>query len=159
MKAVFNTSPLVFLCRLGFLGNALELFSEVIIPEAVIQELEVKNDAIHSHITELLTSKNIQRAAPKLQNLYSALHERLGAGESEAIAIALETESGFVILDDGAARKEASRLGLTVKGTLAIIKKLSSIGRIKITSMDEFYKNLLAINFRVRKDIFEEIMK
>ncbi|WP_293157521.1 hypothetical protein [Okeania sp. SIO2C9] len=47
-----------------------------------------------------------------------------GRGESETIALAKELQTDFVILDDLAARKMATNLGLNVKGTLAILKKL-----------------------------------
>jgi predicted nucleic acid-binding protein len=56
--------------------------------------------------------------------LVNSLNQRLGRGESEAIPLALELNADYIILDDFAARREASRLGLQVKGTLAIIKKL-----------------------------------
>ncbi len=38
---------------------------------------------------------------------------------------------------------------------LVFLYRLGFLGK----ALDEFHKNLLAINFRVRKDIFDEIMK
>jgi predicted nucleic acid-binding protein len=46
---------------------------------------------------------------------------RLGPGEREAIALALEVSAGEVILDDLAARRLATSLGLTPIGTLGLL--------------------------------------
>ena len=45
----------------------------------------------------------------------------LGPGESAALAIALETSDGLVLLDDAAARAAAKQLGLATTGTLGIV--------------------------------------
>ena len=49
------------------------------------------------------------------------------------------------------------RLGLNVKGTLAIIKKMITDGKVKIDNLDQFYQQLLQIRFRVKRSIFEAI--
>ena len=43
---------------------------------------------------------------------------------------------------------EAMRLGLNVKGTLAIIKKMMVDGKIKIDDLEPFYQRLLQIKFQ-----------
>lgn len=59
--------------------------------------------------------------------MVDALCRKLGRGESEAIVVAIEHSSDFVILDDHVARTEARRIGLNVKGTLGIIKRLMEL--------------------------------
>ena len=81
----------------------------------------------------------------------------MGRGEAEAIALATELQSNYVILDDSAARREAMRLGLNVRGTLGIIKKMMADDRVKIDDLDQFYQQLLRIKFRVKRSIFEAI--
>ena len=49
------------------------------------------------------------------------------------------------------------RLGLNVKGTLAIIKKMMADDLVKIDENDQFYQQLLQIKFRVKRSIFEAI--
>ena len=49
------------------------------------------------------------------------------------------------------------RLGLNVKGTLAIIKKMMADNKVKIDDLDHFYQQLLKIKFRVKRSIFEAI--
>lgn len=45
----------------------------------------------------------------------------LGIGEREAIALALETEADFIILDDQQARRVARARGLQVTGTVGVL--------------------------------------
>jgi predicted nucleic acid-binding protein len=49
------------------------------------------------------------------------------------------------------------KLGLNVKGTLAIINKLHQDGQISINSNDDFYEQLKTINFRVKRSLFDQI--
>ena len=65
----------------------------------------------------------------------------------------------FVILDDLAARKIATNLGLNLKGTLAILKKLVVERKIEIGNKDEFYQNLVNIKFRISRSIFEAVFR
>lgn len=51
--------------------------------------------------------------------LSNSLNQRLGKGESEAIALGIQLKAGYVLLDDSTARREARKLGLNIKGTLA----------------------------------------
>ena len=92
-----------------------------------------------------------------LFSLANSINERLGRGEAEAIALATELQSDYIILDDFAARREAMRLGLNVKGTLAIIRKMMADDKVKIDDLDQFYQQLLKIKFRVKRSIFEAI--
>jgi hypothetical protein len=46
-----------------------------------------------------------------------------------------------------------------VKGTLAVIRKLSSEGKIGIESLDVLYQQLLEIDFRVKRSLFNQIFE
>jgi predicted nucleic acid-binding protein len=85
------------------------------------------------------------------------LNQRLGKGESEAITLAIELNADYALLDDSAARREARRLGLTIRGTLAVIKKLSKEGKISIETLDSLYQQLMEIEFRVKRSLFDQI--
>lgn len=157
MKIVFNSSPLIFLSRLDFLELFLQYDYEFYLPEVVLHEINAKLDQASNYVN-LAVANNILIVKPiNLITLANSLNERLGRGEAEAIALATELQSDYVILDDFAARREAMRLGLNVKGTLAIIKKMSTDGKVNIDNLDQFYQQLLQIRFRVKRAIFEAI--
>lgn len=155
---IFNTSPLIFLDRLGYMEKSLTLFQTVIIPQRVLNEIYIKNDKIKKNVIGL---KNHQRVLfgleTKLVKLYLGLTGRLGKGEAEAISLAIEKNADLVILDDYVARKIAIELGLEVKGTLGILKRLSENKEIEIQDVNELYRRLIKIGFRVKKSIFDSI--
>ncbi|MFB2838283.1 DUF3368 domain-containing protein [Floridanema evergladense] len=55
--------------------------------------------------------------------ILSPVADILGAGEQEAIALAVEIPDSLVILDDGLARRYAKTLGVQLTGTLGVILK------------------------------------
>ncbi|MBN4005981.1 DUF3368 domain-containing protein [Nostoc sp. LPT] len=151
MKVVFNSSPLIFLSRLEFLDIFLDSDDDFYLPNFVAQEISAKSDAASQQVKALIDVEKILVKEIQLLSLANRLNLRLGRGESEAIALGTELQTDYIILDDFAARKEATRLGLNVKGTLAVIKKLQVDGKITINSTDQLYQDILAMNFRVKR--------
>ena len=68
----------------------------------------------------------------------------------------LEQNVDMIILDNFAARSESARLGLPVKGTLGIIKRLYELEKISLQTQ-ELHKKLKKINFRIADNIFWRI--
>jgi predicted nucleic acid-binding protein len=157
MQIILNSSPLIFLSRLNYLNQFVESPDNFYIPQSVADEIKAKSDPSSQTVQVLINSGNLQIRASKLITLVNSLNQRLGKGESEAIALAIELNTDYVLLDDSTARREARRLGLNIKGTLAVIKKLSKEGKISIESLDELYQQLIKIEFRVKKSLFDQI--
>ena len=157
MKIVFNTSPLIFLTRLELLEQFLSQTEEYLAPQAILDEIQAKQDDVSLSLKTLFAAQKIKIQSIQMTTLANSLNQRLGRGESEAITLALELNAHYIILDDFAARRDASRLGLQVKGTLAIIKKLHQEGQITLDNLDEFYERLIRIGFRVKRSLFDEI--
>lgn len=159
MRIVFNTSPLIFLSKLHYLEKAFALFDDIFVPEAVVEEIVVRDDEVNSKINQLIVSSDLKIKQTSLKNLKNALSNKLGRGESEAIALAVELNLDFAILDDSSAREQALSLGLDVKGTLGIIKKLAEDKNITIEDSNELYRKLHEIGFWVDENIFNDIFK
>ena len=140
MKAVFNSSPIIFLTKLGIIEPALDLFDRIEIHSMVYMEIRRKPDASAEAVEDLIKEKQISVLKVRNERLFKALGRRLGKGEAEAIALAIETGTDLVILDDHAARVEATRLGLSVKGTLGIIRRLMEIGVFE-SDLEELFIN------------------
>ncbi|NES81525.1 MAG: DUF3368 domain-containing protein [Moorea sp. SIO2B7] len=154
----FYYSPLIFLYRLELLSF---FYSEddFYLPEIVKAEINVKKDKASAYIDNFIFENKLIVKKVKLISLANRLNERLGKGESEAIALGIELQTDYIILDDFAARKEAMRLGLNVKGTLAVIKRLHSESKIFVDDLEQFYHQLMSLNFRVKREIFDAIFK
>ncbi len=157
MKIVFNSSPLIFLARLDFLDKFIDGTAEFYCPEWVREEINDKSDVASQSINRLINSNRLISRQTNLFSLANRLNSRLGKGESEAISLGIEIQTDYIILDDFAARKEALRLGLNVKGTLAVIKKLDLSNQISIDNLDQLYQQLLSLNFRVKRELFDAI--
>jgi predicted nucleic acid-binding protein len=112
LKAVSNTSPLLYLYRIGGIEWLPKLFDEVWTPEAVKNELlagrskgyDVPNPDDHSWLSVVNP-----KATP---SEWLALD--LGVGEIAAMALALENPDRVVLLDDMLARRTAQVAGLQV---------------------------------------------
>jgi predicted nucleic acid-binding protein len=157
MQVVLNSSPLIFLVKLGYLDQLLKSPDDFYVPQSVADEIGAKSDSASQVVHARLNSGALQVRVSTLTTLASSLNQRLGKGESEAIALGIELDADYVLLDDSVARREAGRLGLTVKGTLAVIKKLSKDGKIGIESLDDLYQQLIDIEFRIKRSLFDQI--
>ena len=78
---------------------------------------------------------------------------RIGAGEGEAIVLAIELNADLVLLDDERASKIARSLGLTKTGTIGILiaaKKLGWISEVTSVLVD-----LRATGFRMSARLYQ----
>lgn len=127
MIVVSDASPLIALATIDQLEILRELYSAIVIPQAVVQEITVKGPGgpgyINVNATEWISvkpAKNISK--------YESLS--LGKGETEAIALTLEINADLLILDEVKARREASKLGIKFVGILGILIEAKAKGVI-----------------------------
>jgi predicted nucleic acid-binding protein len=128
LKAISNTSPLLYLYRIGGIDWLPKLFDEVWTPEAVRNELragrskgyDVPNPDEYSWLN-IVNPKSTPSEWLALD---------LGAGEIAAMALALENSDRVVLLDDMLARRTAQVAGLQVWGTLKVLLEAKSHGLI-----------------------------
>jgi predicted nucleic acid-binding protein len=156
MKAVFDSSPMIFLTKLGVIEAALDLFDNIDIPSLVYSEIRQKPDASAEAMEDLVRGKRISVLKAENERFVNALQRRLGKGEAETIVVSIETGADLVILDDHAARVEATRLGLAVKGTLGIVRRLMENGVFE-HDLEELFIKLNAMGFRIRSELFWQI--
>jgi predicted nucleic acid-binding protein len=125
-EAISNTSPLLYLYRIGGLGWLPRLFSQIWIPNAVVNELREGRqrgyDVPDPHSYEWLQVVEPHSVPSEWLTL------DLGKGELATMALALENASLIVLLDDGLARRIAHAAGLQVWGTLKVLLEAKSHG-------------------------------
>jgi hypothetical protein len=129
LKAVSDTSPMLYLYRIGGIEWLPQLFSEVWIPEAIKNELQTgRSKGYDSPNPTDYSWLNV--ANPKsISSEWLSLN--LGVGELAAIALAIEKENCVVLLDDMLACKVAQAASLQVWGTLRVLLEAKSHGLIK----------------------------
>ena len=129
MTAVCNTSPLLVLAKVQRLALLTTLYTPLVIPGAVLAEIGAKTDAAATQIQAFAATPPtvVQRAT---SSALARLPADLGAGEREAIALALEMQADLVILDDQIGRRLARAHGLQVTGTVGVLVEAHARGLV-----------------------------
>lgn len=157
--AIFNSSPLIILSKLDYLEKSIQLFDKPVVPSSVLKEIQKKDDDVYYDVVQLMKKGRLEKHDSKFSLLFNGLNQRIGKGESEAIAIGIELNIDYILLDDKVARREAERLGLKVIGSLGIILKMKKENIISISNYDNLYLRLVEMDFRVGKEIFDRIFE
>lgn len=120
MRVVSNTSPLINLARIARLDLLHQLYGELMIPEAVWDEVVVKG-AGQAGADEVKAAFWIKTQATTDKLLVRALRHELDAGEAEAIVLALETGADLLLVDERLGREIARHLGLRYIGLIGVL--------------------------------------
>lgn len=126
---VSNSSALINLARIGKLALLRDLYVEVCIPEAVWQEAVVKGEG-QAGANEIKAAVWIKALRVKNAELVKALRQELDPGESEAIALALETQAELLLMDERLGRDTARHLGLPFTGLIGLLVEAKRKGLI-----------------------------
>jgi predicted nucleic acid-binding protein len=128
-KVVVNTTPLIALSHIGQLDILKKMYGEILIPNAVYNELSAKPDSICK--IEVENSKDWVRIEEiKNQMAKSMYKTQLHEGEVEVMILAQEVNADLVIIDDANAKKYAKYLKLPVTGTLGVLIKAKQSGYV-----------------------------
>lgn len=149
MRVVANTSPLIALDRIGRVDLLRALFSIIIRPQSVLDELLVGKEAYGLSATLRGAPWIITEPDPP----EVSLRKELGAGETAVIALALRSAADLVILDDLQARLVAQDLGLRVTGTLGVLWDAHRMGILP--GLQEALNDLKAQGFRISPQLLD----
>lgn len=121
---VCDTGPILHL-RESRVLDLLPAVGNVIVPRAVDEELRrLLPDWRHARPKWLKV--RVVRKARMLDPAIAQLTRELGAGEVEAIALALALPADWLLTDDAEARALANLIGLEVHGSLGVILQTRS---------------------------------
>ncbi len=126
---VSNTSPLTNLAAIGRFDLLRALYGELLIAEAVWAELNAEGRAWPGR-AEVAGAAWIARRAAQNRPLVTALRERLDPGEAETIALAVECQPPFVLMDEREGRHAARRFGLKTVGVVGVLIEAKARGLI-----------------------------
>lgn len=127
-KTISNTSPLLYLYRIGAIEWLPKLFDEIWTPDAVKSELLAGRGKGYD-VPNPVDFNWLQITNPK-STPSEWLTLDLGAGELAAMALALENPKHVILLDDMLARRTAQAAGLQVWGTLKVLLEAKSQGLV-----------------------------
>jgi predicted nucleic acid-binding protein len=157
---VSDTSPITNLAAIGQLDLLQKLYTEIIIPIAVYNEM-VKVDKIVPGAVEVQTLPWIQKQAvidSQRVIWIQETQESIDLGEAEAIVLALELKADLLLMDERRGRIVATSYGLQITGLLGVLlqaKRKMLIPSVKVL-MDQLMDQA---NFRVSSKLYTTIIQ
>jgi predicted nucleic acid-binding protein len=154
---VSNSSALINLSAIGHLDLLQKLYTEIIIPETVWEEVVVKGKG-QPGSEEVQKAGWIKKETVGNKAVVESLTLILDKGEAEAIALAKERNAEILLMDDKTAREIAHHLGINYIGVLGVLREAKSRGLIKEMKT---YMDMLktSAGFWISKDVYEEILR
>ncbi|MCE2924158.1 MAG: hypothetical protein LW822_01675 [Phycisphaeraceae bacterium] len=169
--AVADTSVMSTLCEIQLAEAVLVAYSPIVIPAAVYAELRAgpnyqvfsalcrsntMSNRVHileSGSTLAMTCPGSRRRTDPISATEQAQLRSLGAGEIAVIEHARELGI-TALLDDGAARKVASRMDVAVLGTIGILAEAARQG---LASGPDAADRLVAAGFRATPELLNQL--
>ncbi len=148
MIIISDSSPLISLAIIGKLGTLTHLYEEIYVPTAVYKEVTKANKPFAKELKLFLTgkTKNVQN-----KMAVDILLSDIGAGEAEAIILALEQHPDVILIDDLKARRFAKIKGVNVMGTMGLLLMAKKEGLIE--EIKPLLSDLLSNNIRISTKI------
>ena len=169
MIVISDTAPLIFFGKLNKLSLLKDLYHIIYIPSEVWEELVYPltqyNDNIPEDIKLELEAKAagwlIVKNPEKEESIELALNlsQRLGLGESYAIALSNELNADLLLINDRKARDIAIELGINTKWTTEVLIEAAS--KKLISSYDDFALILNAMidnGLWIERDYYEKLL-
>ena len=149
---IVNSTPLIALAGIGELDILKSVYGQITIPTAVFDEVTIKNGKIADSIkaASWINVKSIQDVDSK--KMYKA---KLHAGEVEVMILAQEQNADLVIIDDNAAKKTATYLGLNAVGTMAVLLKAKQMRCIN--DVGSYIDKMVADGFFISSEVIAMI--
>jgi len=152
---VVDASPLIVLIKIDLSFVLNELFSTVIVPASVYAEILAgpPDDKARLGLPDLawLRAVSCDSIDPRIDTA------RLGKGEADVLSLALGENDASVLVDDAAARRAASALGICCFGTGGLIVRAKQRGVIRSVSdaLSSAKDNGLWIGVGIEREILE----
>lgn len=145
---ISDSTTLIVLFELDRLDLLSNLFAEIIMPDAVYQEISAKSSI------DLPDFMRVQQVPDS--EMLEILKTVLDEGESEAIALALERKLPLII-DEKKGRKIALREGIDIIGLLGIVYLNIKKGHISKKDAKDFLSDATTRGYRIADRLVDEM--
>ncbi len=157
MLIVADTTPIISLVKIGLLELLNSMYGEVILPEAVYNEL-ISNPSMNNEAEIIKESKFLK--VMRIQNEFAVkiLQKQLnlGAGESEAIVLTDTLKADLLLIDERKARGIAKNMGINITGTLGIL--VDAKRQNLIDQLRPLLDNLINNNIRISEKLYNDVL-
>lgn len=158
MIVIADTTPIISFIKMSLLHILETMYGEIIIPEAVYDEL-ICNPSM-SHEAEIVKECSFLKMK-KVENEFAVkilrVQMNLDAGESEAIVLAESLKADVLLIDEKKARNIARKMNVNIVGTLGIL--LEAKRQKYILELKPYLDTLLDQNIRIGTQLYNEILE
>ena len=160
-KAVLDSSAIIALSVLSHLDKLKHLFKEISVPRAVYEEVCIRGHGLigDSELSEAVKKGVIEIKDVEDRTVVNALVDPLALGEAETIALTVEENAEFIVMDDRLARRRAKNLGLNVIGTLRIQRMIFDNGLIDKKDFLNSIEKLRETGFRISNEVIDKVVR
>jgi predicted nucleic acid-binding protein len=148
MIVVADTSPLNYFIRLNRPDVLCEIYGRVLVPHAVL--IEMQHSDAPAEVRAWASAPPGWLEAMQARQLDATLAAELGAGEREAISLALELHADVLLIDERTGRQQAEARHIKVAGTLAVLLQASLRGYL---DLPDAMKQLRQFGFRASASV------
>ncbi len=157
---VSNSSPLIWLAKIGRLTLLKDLFGEVVIPRRVYVETALERKFADSVLIEEAMKEGWIRVSEEEVSNAQILAEVSGVHLGEAEAILLARKLGVeLIADEREASVIAQMFGVRPIGTIAVLLLALAKGRLTISEFKECLDRLMAFGFWLSIDVYNKALE
>lgn len=151
MIVVANAGLLIALAQIGHFNLLQLLYGQLHITPAVRDEV-VASGRGRPGSEEVDSATWIRIVNVRDTTAVQLLRERLGAGESEAIVLAIELEAGLLLMDEARGRRVAEAWGLNKTGTVGTLVVAKKQGLI--AAVTPLLDALMASGFHMSEELY-----
>jgi uncharacterized protein len=157
MIVISDTSPISSLLAIDRINLLPDLYSKVIIPEGVKEEL-LRIESRRTIIESLLLEDWLEVKQIRDQDIFNKIFAILDKGESEAITLCLELGADLILIDETKGRHVARFHGLNVTGLLGVIIESKQKGLLSSTK--EVLDDLITkAGFWIGQELYDSVLK
>jgi predicted nucleic acid-binding protein len=161
--AIVNSSPLIYLGKLGLLSLLQQLFEQVLTVDTVREEVLDSSTSEYAVLHSAFSDWLVVSKVPKNPLLTRLGEMGLHPGEVDALVLAYHTKEqksdSVIVVDDLAARDVARTLGLKVTGTIGIILRAT---RNRLLTKNESRAKICSLveetSFRMSASLYSRVI-
>jgi predicted nucleic acid-binding protein len=154
MVVVADTSPINYLVLIGSVDILALIYQQVLVPQAVFEELSAADAPVE--VRAWLARKPLWLEVSSQEPTPDKSLDYLGRGERDAIALAQSAKADRLIVDDGDARREATRRGVPIIGLLGVLLEASRRG---LLDLSETVEKLRHTTFYVSEELILRLLE
>ena len=160
MIVVSDTTPLISLMKAGQLNVLHKLFGDILIPQAVFDEL-TGNLRFRQEAEMIENDRHIHVVAVEERKLVALLQRTTGLdlGESEAIVYADDNHADFLLMDENAGRKVAKTMGLRIMGTVGVLVNACHDKYMTAEEVESAFDRLRKANRHISERIIQDALE